>query len=289
MDRFNNKTFTLTFCEVAENHVGMQKTGIKSLKGFDYDVLENIKNISEENGYQCELIALHDNVNTSDIEEAWILVIRNGIRLFIGDLSDIIFDEQNNLDHDKKFYNRRSKREDKVDNKIARYNLCFSDFSQEPDYLKGKGRIINYDDVPATKQLKTMLSIFFNEDPVQCEGNYYYDIRKTGISMHGDIQRVKVIGVRMGCSLPLHFQWFEYLKTPDKKNIKEPVGEPIIIQLNDGDIYVMSEKAVGTDWMTHKKYTIRHATGCSKYTTYKPKSMKKVGKKDKEDDNDEEN
>jgi hypothetical protein len=282
MDRFDNKTFTLTFCEAAENHIGMQKTGIKSLKGFDYQVLINIKNISEENGYQSELIALHENINDSDIEEAWILVIRNGTKLFIGNLADSIFDEQNNLDHDKKFYNKRSRREDKVDNKIARHNLCFSDFSQEPDYPAGKGRIVNYDHVPATKQLKTMLSIFFNEEPLQCEGNYYYDIRKTGIGYHYDLERKKVIAVRMGCSLPLYFQWFKHFKSVERKNIKEAIGEPIIIQLNDGDIYVMSEKAVGSSLTKNIKYTIKHATGCSKYTTYKP--PKAVKKKDNDEE-----
>lgn len=280
MDRFNNKTFILSFSEIDENK------NIKSLEGFNAEVLINIKNISEENGYQSKLIPLHENINNSDIEEAWILIIKNGTKLFIGNLANTIFDEQNNLDYDKKFYNIKSKRKDKVDNKISRYNLCFSDFSQEPDYQSGKGRIINYEDVPATKQLKTMLSIFFNEEPIECEGNCYYDIRKTGLSYTGDNKHKKVIGVLIGCSLPLYFQWFEHLKTSDKKNIKQPIGEPIIIQLDDGDIYIMSEKTVGTDWMTHEKYTIRHATGCSKYTTYKPKTTKKdkVGKEDNDEE-----
>jgi len=30
-------------------------------------------------------------------------------------------------------------------------------------------------------------------------------------------------------------------------------------------MYVMSEKAVGTDWKEKKIYTLRHATGCEKY------------------------
>ena len=28
----------------------------------------------------------------------------------------------------------------------------------------------------------------------------------------------------------------------------KPCGEPIDIGLNDGDLYIMSEKAVGSDW-----------------------------------------
>jgi len=49
------------------------------------------------------------------------------------------------------------------------------------------------------------------------------------------------------------------------------VGKRIIVPLNGGDIYLMSEKAVGTDWKRKKVYTLRHATGCDKYTTIKSK------------------
>ena len=31
----------------------------------------------------------------------------------------------------------------------------------------------------------------------------------------------------------------------------------------------MSEKAVGTDWRKKKTYTLRHATGCIKFTQNK--------------------
>jgi len=40
--------------------------------------------------------------------------------------------------------------------------------------------------------------------------------------------------------------------------------------LNDGDLYIMSEKAVGTDWMRNKSgYTLRHAAGAKKYLKLK--------------------
>ena len=89
--------------------------------------------------------------------------------------------------------------------------------------------------------------------------HYYYDKYVCGIGFHGDSERRKVIGIRLGNgeSTPLHYQWF--------KN-GEAIGERIILQLNGGDIYVMSEKAVGTDWKKRLIYTLRHATGCEKYT-----------------------
>lgn len=103
------------------------------------------------------------------------------------------------------------------------------------------------------------------------EGNLYYDITKCGIGFHGDSERMKVIGVRLGEKMPLHYQWFQNSK---------PVGERIKLMLNDGDLYVMSEKATGNDWKKKKELTLRHAAGCDKFLTIKEKT-KKDGKKKK--------
>jgi len=40
-----------------------------------------------------------------------------------------------------------------------------------------------------------------------------------------------------------------------------------MVELHDGDVYAMSEKAVGTDWKKKLVPTLRHATGCKTYTT----------------------
>jgi len=91
------------------------------------------------------------------------------------------------------------------------------------------------------------------------EGNYYYDINKCGIGYHGDTERKIVIGIRLGASMPLCFKWFTK---------GEPINadsHKIQIILNDGDIYLMSEKAVGYDWKKKNKVTLRHAAGCDKY------------------------
>jgi len=85
------------------------------------------------------------------------------------------------------------------------------------------------------------------------ELNYYYDIQKCGIGWHGDGERRLVVGLRIGASIPLHYQWFHHSK---------PVGERQIINLSHGDVYVMSQKAIGTDWLQKLVPTLRHATGC---------------------------
>jgi hypothetical protein len=92
---------------------------------------------------------------------------------------------------------------------------------------------------------------------LKVESNYYYDITKCGIGYHGDSERRKVIGMRLGnTSLPLYFQWYF-----DNKALNEPIK----INLDPGDIYIMSEKACGTDWKRKKIYTLRHATGCNSF------------------------
>ena len=48
-----------------------------------------------------------------------------------------------------------------------------------------------------------------------------------------------------------------------------PLADLINIKLKDGDMYIMSEKAVGTDWKRRNIYTLRHSAGGPKYT--KPK------------------
>jgi hypothetical protein len=58
----------------------------------------------------------------------------------------------------------------------------------------------------------------------------------------------------------MYWQWFHNGNS---------IGKPIIVALKPGDIYIMSEKAVGTDWKMKKIPTLRHATGCAKFTTIK--------------------
>ncbi len=84
----------------------------------------------------------------------------------------------------------------------------------------------------------------------------YYDNSKCGIGFHGDGERRKVIALRLGDSLPICYQWFKD---------GNPCGNRQDIIINGGDIYIMSEKAVGTDWKKKKIWTLRHAAGCSKF------------------------
>ena len=253
---------TITFGDQAENHVGMQKIGQLANEGFTPEDLLSSKEIFEQIGATTEYIDLIRDDIISD-KPAGILVVRNAVNVFKNcfDLNfdqDDLYNELVSLDWDKKALMRG-----RVVNKIARWNLCFSNENQEPDYEIGNGRIISWNDVPCLRIIRNLLPEFFNNDKakdLECEGNYYYDPKKCYIGYHGDTERKKVIAFRLSSanstpSFPIYYQW--YYKS-------EKVGEPITIPLNSGDMYIMSEKAVGTDWKKRNTYTLRHATGLEK-------------------------
>jgi hypothetical protein len=64
--------------------------------------------------------------------------------------------------------------------------------------------------------------------------------------------------------MSLHYQWFY-----DRK----PVGKRIQLELNNGDVYIMSEKATGYDWKKRKIVTLRHGAGCPKFLTIKDSTV----------------
>lgn len=154
-------------------------------------------------------------------------------------------------------------------NKRARTNLCFvPDREQEPAVFEGKGTIYDLKKMNVMnecverlrEEIATGLIEIGSKTKViinVVEGNRYYDLKKTGIGFHGDTERVVVICISIGgFNYPMRWQWF-------KDGM--PVGRPIDIHLNSGDVYIMSEKAVGADWKLKSKYTLRHSAGAEKY------------------------
>lgn len=255
----SNQTLSITFGDHAENHVGMQKIGKSIADGFTVSDIEDIY-LRYKNEFHCELIKLEDALplDNRSGNEASVLLIRNGVSIFGIDSNDL-FNEHISLDVDKKAMMRG-----RVVNKLARYNLCYGDNYQEPDYEKGKGTIIAFNDVPLLNKIRKEMPDKFGEKTrdLVAELNLYYDITKTGISLHGDTERKIVLCFRLGATIPLHYQWFHRHK---------PIGEKIQLTLNHGDLYIMSEKATGNDWKKSSKYTLRHAAGCEKYLKVKNK------------------
>lgn len=267
-----DRTFTLTFGDQAENHHGMQKIGSLAEDGFDLEDLGRACNIARSAGCAVDLYSLNDGLsNTPEagsckIEGAYFLIIRNGVALFGPDLGVRLYREQEALPHDTMALMRG-----RVVNKRARHNLCFGPQAQEPKYEEGRGRILAYSQVPALETIRSNLHHLLGPKAVDLvvEGNYYYDISKCGIGYHGDTERRKVVGLRLGASLPLHFHWFHR---------SLPVGSLMPFLLHHGDLYIMSTKTTGYDWKRSSLYTLRHAAGSSKFLTLPVR--RKTGKKE---------
>jgi len=199
------------------------------------------------------------------------------LRGFALDENSSILGEMTSFEWDSKYWDTRRK---KVLNKHARTNVLFElGRSQEPDFENKKGRIVDIQTLQnfcafRTRLFTAMSGIIGPEKITDliCEGNNYADNTKCGIGFHGDAERRRVIALRIGASMPMKWQWFHR---------SLPVGQPFEYVFEGGDVYIMSEKAVGTDWRSSSLHTLRHAAGCPKYTTIVPKKANKVGKKKK--------
>lgn len=235
------EVITLTFGDVGENHVGMEKIGIPRSDigpAITSSYLESSSIQLKSMGYNTEII----NLGTPEIP-ASILIIRglcNTTNELRRELTSIPWDTQALM-------------RGRVVNKKARHNLCFSDYSSEPDYGIGKGRVVDFKSLPYLSHMRSTASALLgNICTLQCEGNRYYDTSKCYIGFHGDTERNIVIGLRIGGPFPLHYRW--YYK-------HEPISNILSINLNDGDMYMMSYKAIGTDWKKSSIPTLRHAAG----------------------------
>jgi hypothetical protein len=240
---------TITFGDCSENHVGMDKNGTISDSGYSSDDLDKVsKYFSKKVVERIDLTSYLGNENYVG-KKPELLIVRNAI-----ENHSKIFKELNNLEWDAKYFDTRRQ---KVLNKHARTNLCFSNYSQKADFENKKGTVINYDEVPELNIAKKLIMECINEEKLECEGNNYNNIHKNGIGWHGDAERKKVIALRLGESMPICFNWF---------NQSKPIGTKFTTQINSGDVYIMSEKTTGYDWKKRSIYTLRHSAGADKYT-----------------------
>lgn len=250
--------YTVTFGDVAENHARMQRLGTIAEKGYTCEQLIELGETLESHGLDVEWIDLGAYWNGPDMD-AGVLVIRKGVQHILGkeDTSTLC------AEHDSLVPDKKARMRGKVVHKHARWNLCFDEKDQTADFEHGKGTVVSWDRIPLTYQIRSQIQTWTQDTDLKGESNVYYDPERCGIGYHGDGERKKVFAARFGAEkVPLYFQWFQKSK---------PVGDRIPIPLDDGDMYAMSEKAVGFDWLKKNIPTLRHAAGCDKFTVIRPK------------------
>jgi hypothetical protein len=228
--------------------------------GFTCEELKAAGERYRAEGRVAEWVNLVDLLppSSESVEEAGILIVRSGAVD-----ADAQFAELKSLMWDTRAFMRGA-----VKNKRARYNVCFAEFSRDPDYETGRGTVVDFAETPALSAQRAEFAAKFGKKAARlfAEGNLYYDVERCGIGYHGDAERRRVIAVRYGEPMSFHYQWFHQ---------SQPIGENFRVMLNHGDAYAMSAKAVGPDWKRRKVPTLRHAAGCAKYTT--PPGSKRLG------------
>lgn len=228
------------------------------------------------------------------VDRPHILIVRDAVSALMNvepaaQVADTLFDELVNLDWDTKAWMPRNSKI--IVNKHKRYNLNFGDEYHESDVVQGTkdvdplvhihqlklqgkkpmGTIMEWSSVPQLDALQsglmTVLRGLNKKFPeLKGEGNYYFDKNKCYISFHGDTERRIVIAARFGFPMPIRYQWY-YRNKANGDATSNVVGKPFMSIIGHGDMYFMSEKAVGTDWKYSppkgKGYlSLRHAAGC---------------------------
>ena len=261
------EAYTVTFGDRAENVVGMQMIGTAAANGIAVPCLRRIAHSLRDRDIACKIVPLQPLLQTvieRDIPEAAVLVVPGGVNALLDDTyaEAALVQELQSMPKDTTTLSYG-----KVRNKRARHNNTMADFHQEPDIARGKGTVVHMREYPTTDQLRRIVSEMVGA-PLVGELNHYFDSTTCGIGFHGDLERKLVVGVRVGAGadgMPLKFQWYKD---------GAPVGREGRIELNAGDIYIMSEKAVGFDWRKKKVLTLRHAAGkdSCKYSRVKRKA-----------------
>lgn len=253
-------SITLTFSSSGENYHGNEIKG-EMMPGFTPNEISN----------GCPTIVDLNRSFKSKYRDpgAYLGVVKG----FCNQIRELLWFELIKLEWDEKHWDVRR---EEVVNKHARKNVLFMwGFSQEPDYKHGKGRVYDIQSIPSLKTLCEMMEKHFevckhefHKEMFIVEGNWYPE-EHGYISFHGDSERKLVAGVRLGASNPLYFGWWQYdIQT---KTIRYVQDSMTCVLLDAGDLYMMSEKAVGTDWENgHNKLPhLRHAAGKLSSLLYK--------------------
>lgn len=255
------KTATLTFGECAENHYSMEKIGTRDEFGFSP---EELRYFAEQFPDSSELIDLRFLMSHSNVElpESLFLVIRDPYPRQREYLEEALLKDQltfdangylNGIEWDKKKFQYK-----KVVNSHARHNVCFDKLGEHllrpPNYEEGKGTVYNIDALLPLMDLHHKICDLTGSR-LKVEGNLYYDLDKCYIGFHGDKERRKVVGYRVGAPFPLHFRWHI---------TSQVISEIYTVHLNSGDMYFMSDFTTGSRTQKGTKISIKHAAGtCS--------------------------
>jgi len=259
-----NPTWSLTVGNGGENHTGMEFLGKlrKAGEGWDLDRLLYAKGILENVfGKTVDMYNLNEECLAGvkipegrKKKDAYLMVVRD---FLTPEVHEAFKAEMKSYEWDRKYWDTRRS---KVLNKLARANVCYGKKGRKANYEVKQGTIIGYDESPLVGNLLQVVEILMKDQDLIVEGNQYDDVSKNGIGPHGDTERVCVACLRVGASMPMKYGMFWNCKVR---------GKPFETVINGGDLYFMSEEAVGAAWKSKSKWIWRHCAGAEKYLKMK--------------------
>jgi alkylated DNA repair dioxygenase AlkB len=253
--------YAITFGEAAIVHIGSAEIGKMKKEGFTVKELLEIQSKFDTGAEFIDLSSKLPKKLRKD-NMAGVLVIRDGLNKIFNrkKAADKFLNEQKEISYDKKYYCTRTK---KTKNKQARYNIVFGDENIQASEDYKTFTIKSFNDLKYLRKLRKKLGkvLGVKAKKLNAEGNFYYS-DKSGIGFHGDAERKIVVCLSLGDPTTLRYCWRE-------SGNSQLYGKPIDIEINHGDIYIMSEKATGFDWRSRSKTRLVHAAGNKKYLVHK--------------------
>lgn len=191
--------------------------GKKAPQGLSSALLRRLRDELSSQGFTCQYMDLVEmsGFDSRIVEPASILIVRDGVSCLGGDTKTLLNEQK----YQKKLYPQQPK---------------IVDIGQsEQIALLNRGLVELLGRSAENLEVDT-------------------DFSAETVNFHGDDDRNIVIGVRLGKSRPLQFQWYQN---------DSAIGLPMEIypELQQGDLYILSEKASGHDWQDPSIPTLCHA------------------------------
>lgn len=205
---------------------------------FSIDRLIELQTNRRHN-YVCEYYDLVELSGIMDpsMEPAGVLVIRNGAELLMnmGGIND-----------------------SKTDDLCLEYSIFNHDTNEKIHTSVSTGVNIDKRKIKDLSSLyllnsvrKGIVKLIDNTDQISIDSTTYTNMKEYTMFYRGEKQKSFIIYLQLGVSIPLSYKWYHFGVS---------VGNEIHIpDLRNGDICIPSYKAMGLDYRSRSKYTIRHS------------------------------
>ena len=249
-------SFTLTFSDRIGNNPNYGEIGTEAPFGFTND---DIIRIYHQFSDRCELHNLKDMLppTLQEIPDVYFLIIKNFYNDTSNQLLQILMTNENT--HEGAItgvnWDTENFKNGKLKKNKQKYKLIFSDlydgYKRNSSLQNEMCTVYNYMRIPQLLSIKYFLESIL-QGPFVIEGSCFYNTKECYVPMHREKEKKKLIGLHLGNTFPINFRW--YHNTIHCSTVKT-------IQLNHGDIYIMSELATGNSKEKLTKLFIKHSEG----------------------------